>query len=120
MRQIIDTIDFLEPEEESVQDLLGELDKSISRMRDAKSEALSKELDTQVKLLGKLKENGHVPSVSLQHHLAVLQFDPCPLTIRDLSNLFTLILTLYPGVKLPPITHLLPLLRSVLYNLMGI
>lgn len=121
VRLVIAGINFLEvEEEESVQELLGKVDKSITRMRDAKKEALSKELDTQVKLLGKLKEKGHVKKVSLQLHLALLQCDPCPLTLGDLSNLFTLILTVDPGVKLPPITHLLPILRTVLYNPMGI
>ena len=122
VRQAIIGIDFLElEEEESVQEMLGKLDLTITRMRDAKNEALSKELDTQVKLLRKLKEKGHVISVSLQGHLAVLQCDPCPLTIGDLSNLFTLILTLNPGrVKLPPCTHLLPVLRTVLSYPMGI
>ena len=66
VRLVIAGIYFLEmEEEESVQDLLGELDKSITRIRDAKKEALSKELETQVKLLGKLKEKGHVTSASL-------------------------------------------------------
>ena len=122
VRQAIIGIDFLELEEEEIlQELLGKLDQSITRMRDAKDEALSKELDTQVKLLGKLKEKGHVTSFSLQGHLAVLQCDPSPLTIGDLSNLFTLILTLNLGrVKLPPCTHLLPVLRTVLSYPMGI
>ena len=122
VRLVFASIDFLElEEEESVQDLLGKVDKSITRMRDAKKEALSKELESQVKLLGKLKEKGHFSSVSLQHHLALLQCDPCPMTLRDLSNLFTLILSLNPGgVKLPPCTHLLPVLRTVLYDPTGI
>ena len=67
-----------------------------------------------MKLIGKLKELGQVSNVSLQHHITILQWDPCPLTLRDLSNLFTLILTLNPGVQLPPIIHLLPILRTVL------
>ena len=99
VRKIIDAIDYFELEqEESVQELLSQLDQSITRLRDAKNESLSKELDTQVKLIGKLKELGKVSSVSLEHHLTVLQCDPCPLTLRDISNLFTLILMVNPGV----------------------